>query len=188
MSEDRHELGTRDEDFTPVERREVPPSFFGVPDGEPQENVEAPHLTTDPAGVALYYGVARGQLCTRDGRALFATEDEWSMLSDVHALVRVGKHGPMFGSLPLMANGAPDVVGRLIEVLSFLESGAQVITAQSEHITQAAQDAAAALSARVHERLLLERAATLLDEDASGPTYEQRLDWLAKYREVIARG
>lgn len=39
---------------------------------------------------------------------------------------------------------------------------------------------------RVHERELLRRAAAMIDPDTGNATHEERLDWLAKYREVIS--
>jgi hypothetical protein len=56
-----------------------------------------------------------------------------------------------------------------------------------EQLNRAAQDAAASLSARVHERELLQRAAAMIDPDTTESTsYEARMDWLAKYREVTS--
>lgn len=40
---------------------------------------------------------------------------------------------------------------------------------------------------RIHFVELLDRAAALIDPDAVPPTHEQRLDWLAKWRETVGR-
>ena len=71
---------------------------------------------------------------------------------------------------------------RLTNLVIFLEKGAAMLAERVGDIDQQ-------LAGRVHERELLARAAEMIDPDSAptGFTTEQRLDWLAKWREVIAR-
>jgi hypothetical protein len=81
-----------------------------------------------------------------------------------------------------MADEATDAVSRLINLLVFLEKGATMLAERVERIDQQ-------LAGRIHEQELLARAADMIDPDTgpTGFTTEQRLDWLAKWREVTAR-
>jgi hypothetical protein len=83
-----------------------------------------------------------------------------------------------------MADEASDAVSRLIDVLGFLERGAAALGQRVEQLDQQL------INGRLHERELLARAADMIDPDTgpTGFTTEQRLDWLAKWREVTARG
>lgn len=71
---------------------------------------------------------------------------------------------------------------RLTKLVIFLEKGAAMLAERVGDIDQQ-------LAGRVRERELLARAAEMVDPDPTvvNPTYEQRLDWLAKWREVVAR-
>jgi hypothetical protein len=141
-----------------------------------------------------YYAVSakHGMLVSRNGRPVYAALAEWAQLdaslptaayipTTVTASGR--SFGPLFGSLPMFdTHNAPDVVGRVIEVLGFLERGA---TALGERVEQLDQQL---INGRLHERELLARAADMIDPDSlSSYTTEARLDWLAKWREVTTR-
>jgi hypothetical protein len=75
-----------------------------------------------------------------------------------------------------------DVIGRLLDVLDQLEriagKGAEGLENLSLIISQ-----------RIHFVELLDRAAAMIDPDRPEGTanYEARLDWLAKWREVVGR-
>jgi hypothetical protein len=127
-----------------------------------------------------------GTLLTRDGgRPLWATRAEWGQFPQIVTQLIPIKGEPPIGSLPFLDYGTPDVVGRMVKLISLLEVGADTLAERVAAIDQQ-------LAGRVHERELLRRAAALIDPDnmagheqAIGG-YEERLDWLAKYREVIS--
>lgn len=88
----------------------------------------------------LYYCVTDG-IVSRDARPLYATLAEWRDLAkairgEVYIPVGGGRRTePLFGSLPLInTTGAPDIVGQLLGVLSYLESTARVLAARAEHL------------------------------------------------------
>jgi hypothetical protein len=64
--------------------------------------------------------------------------------------------------------------------------GSRVLVDAAERLSAVAEKLDQQLNSRVHERELLRRAAAMIDEDLKPPTYEERLDWLAKYREVTS--
>jgi hypothetical protein len=143
-----------------------------------------------------YYCVSAttGGLVTRGDRPLFATLAEWASIENAIRPAAYlpaittgarGTAGPLFGSLPLMDRGdTPDLIKRVCDLTVFLEKGAAMLAERVGDIDQQ-------LAGRVHERELLARAAEMIDPDsnvpANYPTYEQRIDWLAKWREVVAR-
>lgn len=73
-----------------------------------------------------------------------------------------------------------DVVGRLVTLLDQLEEQARKGAEGLENLNLI-------ISQRIHFVELLDRAAALIDPDAAPPTHEQRLDWLAKWRETVGR-
>lgn len=141
-----------------------------------------------------YYCVSAttGGLVTRGDRPVFATLAEWASVGKALKpaaylpAITTGKRGtagPLFGSLPLMdRGGAPDLIKRVCDLTVFLEKGAAMLAERVGDIDQQ-------LAGRVHERELLARAAAFIDPDIApvGFTTEARLDWLAKWREVVAR-
>lgn len=144
-----------------------------------------------------YYAVSarHGDLISRKDRPVYATLAEWASLDGAlptaayiptTVTTTAKSHGPLFGSLPLFdTHDAPDVVGRVIEVLGFLERGASALGQRVEQLDQQL------INGRLHERELLARAANMIDPDHRGTledTTEERLDWLAKWREVTTRG
>lgn len=147
---------------------------------------------SNPEQLCFAVATKTGTLVTRDGRPLWASRRMWDSLPALVTQTIPIDGAPPVGSLPLEADSTPDIVGRVFEVMGFLERGAAALGQRAEHLETAAQDMAASLSARVHERELLARAAELIDPDSDTPvelrSYEQRLDWLAKWREVTGRG
>lgn len=144
-----------------------------------------------------YYAVSarHGDLISRKNRPLYATLAEWASLDGAlptvayiptTVITTVKSHGPLFGSLPLFDTGdTPDIIGRVVELLSFLEKTASMY---GDRIVQLDEVVRQVANRPTHERELLRRAAEMLDWDGGGalPTYEQRLDWLAQYRELTA--
>lgn len=88
----------------------------------------------------LYYCVTDG-IVSRDARPLYATLAEWRELAkairgEAYIPVRDRRRTePLFGSLPLIdTSGAPDIVGQLVAMLSYLESTARVLADRAEHL------------------------------------------------------
>lgn len=151
-----------------------------------------------------YYCVTeKGGFVSRDGRPIFATLAEWSrhrtaLPGVLYVPVTGGRRTtPLFGSVPLWdPDGAPDVVGDLVAVLDRLnrmaDDAAERTIALGKIAAKGAeglQDLSTIVSQRVHIVELLDRAAVIIDPDSGqgGASYEQRLDWLAKWREVVGR-
>lgn len=205
-----------DSEGRPDEKREVPPSFFGVPDGTADQRIanapariligpdERDQLASADQGQYYCVSARHGTLVCRAGRPVYATLAEWQRIdSAVRGGVYIPTTGPsqaepLFGSLPLMdRGGTPDIVGKLIELISFLEKAAAMLGDRITVLDKVAEKGADGLkdlgllvSQRIHFVELLDRAAALIDPDAAGSalvTYEQRLDWLAKWREVVGR-
>lgn len=137
-----------------------------------------------------YYCVSakHGTLVSREGRPVYATLAEWQSVQvgvpgSVYIPIFGDRHGPLFGSVPFLDHEQmPDIVGRVVEVLTFLEKAAEVTTQRVAMLDDVVQKIA---NRPTHERELLRRAAAMIDDEVQpGPTYEERLDWLAKYREV----
>ena len=145
---------------------------------------------------AQYYCVSAttGGLVTRGDRPLYATLLEWqSVASAVPGAVYIpvlatsprGTAGLLFGSLPLFDGGeSPDLIKRVCDLTVFLEKAAEML---GQRVGQLDQQL---INGRLHERELLARAADMIDPDTgpTGFTTEQRLDWLAQWREVTTRG
>jgi hypothetical protein len=149
-------------------------------------------LASEDQGQYYCVGADTGVLVAREGRPVYATLAEWqSFASAVPGAVYIPitgakgsrKLGPLFGSLPFVdTQGAPDVVGRVIEVLGFLEKAAEML---GQRVGQLDQQL---INGRLHEWELLARAADMIDPDRTQPLiYEEQLDWLSKWREVISR-
>lgn len=140
-----------------------------------------------------YYAVSAkyGTLVSREGRPVYATLAQWAQLDGsiptqayipTTVTTTAKTFGPLFGSLPLLdTDGTPDIVGRLVKMVVFFEKGAEMLGNRLERLDSS-------LNARIHERELLARAAELIDPDGVGFSgmYEARLDWLAKWREVVS--
>jgi hypothetical protein len=142
-----------------------------------------------------YYAVSAkyGTLVSRAGRPVYATLAQWAQLDGsmpaaayipTTVTTTAKTFGPLFGSLPLLdTDSTPDIVGRLINLVGFFEKGAEMLGNRVEQLDSS-------LNARIHERELLARAADMIDPDSvsqlGGITHEQRLDWLAKWREVVS--
>lgn len=153
----------------------------------------------------LYYAVSaqHRMIVTNKGRPLYATLAEWkSVENTIRPVAYIPTTGgrqtePMFGSQPLFNRGAvPDVVGQLVKTLGvfdaltkmFADRGA-TLDAVLKAAASGVEDLGTIIGQRIHFVELLDRAATLIDPDAEtyGGTHEQRLDWLAKYRETVGR-
>lgn len=165
-------------------------TFEGCPECSP-----AP--VPDPEQLCFAVSTKTGTLVTRDGRPLWATRKLWSGLPELAAQIIPITGAPPIGSMPLMTDkGGPDVVGRLLELLDQLESqaveGAKAIQVLGTIATKGAEgleNLSLIISQRVHFVELLDRAAAMIDPDRPEGTasYEARLDWLAKWREVVGR-
>jgi hypothetical protein len=162
----------------------------GDPDDCPECSPDADQLC-----FALHKG---GGLFTRDGRPVWAERKVWERLSMVTQIIPI-KGAPPIGSLPMMTDKAgPDVVGQLLELLTRMEAQTAEVAKRIDLLDRIAGKGAEGLenlsliiSQRIHFVELLDRAAAMLDPDsnvpAGYPTYEQRLDWLAKWRETVGR-
>lgn len=153
-----------------------------------------------------YYCVTeKGGFVSRDGRPIFATLAEWSDIGRaiegwVYVPVTGGRRTtPLFGSVPLMNDGgAPDIVGDLVRTLAQLKSqaaeqakGIALLDKIASKGAEGLENLSLLISQRIHFVELLDRAAGFIDPDSDAPasmrSYEARLDWLAKWREVVGR-
>lgn len=118
--------------------------------------------------------------CTPPG----ATEDqEWAAARE-RIRVQHERLDEEAGWVPLLDAIAPDFVSRLTGALSGVEALVTMASQRIETLDQVVQRVA---GRPTHERELLRRAAALIDPDlVETMTYEQRMDWLAKYREVTS--
>jgi hypothetical protein len=144
-----------------------------------------PAPVPDPEQLCFAIATKTGTLVTRDGRPLWATRKLWSGLPELAAQIIPITGAPPIGSMPLMTDKAgPDIVGRLLELLDKLE-------AQTTDAAVGLENLSLIISQRIHFVELLDRAAAMIDPDSpaqlGGVTHEARLDWLAKWREVIGR-
>jgi hypothetical protein len=164
-----------------------------------------PHQTVaglpklDPEQLCFAIATKTGTLVTRDGRPLWASRKLWSGLPELAAQIIPITGAPPIGSMPLMNDKAgPDVVGRLLELINQLErqaaEGAKAIQVLGTIATKGAEgleNLSLIISQRIHFVELLDRAAAMIDPDSpaqlGGVSHEQRLDWLAKWREVVGR-
>jgi hypothetical protein len=145
---------------------------------------------------ALHKG---GGLVTRDGRPVWAERKVWERLPSLATQVIPIKGAPPIGSLPMMTDKAgPDVVGQLLELLTRMEAQTAEVAKRIDLLdriagkgTEGLENLSLIISQRIHFVELLDRAAQMVDPDsnvpAGYPTYEQRLDWLAKWRETVGR-
>jgi len=103
-----------------------------------------------------------GGLFTRDGRPVWAERKLWEGLPDAVQVIPI-KGAPPVGSVPLNTDHTgPDLIDLMVEAAQQLVNRPK------------------------HERELLRRAAAIIDPTMPTAPYETRLDWLAKYREVIS--
>jgi hypothetical protein len=162
-----------------------------------------PHQTVaglpklDPEQLCFAVSTKTGTLVTRDGRPLWATRAMWDRLTSLTNQVIPIKGAPPIGSMALdNTHQPPDVVGRLLELLEQLESqaaegakAAQVLGTIATKGAEGLENLSLIISQRIHFVELLDRAAAMIDPDRPEGTasYEARLDWLAKWREVVGR-
>lgn len=155
----------------------------------------------------LYYCVSAstGALVTRHDRPVHATLAEWKKYDravrgaaylPACVTYRSRSWGPLFGSLPLLdTSGTPDVVGDLVKVLGALDSVTKMLADRGATLDTVLKSAASGvedlgtlISQRIHFVELLDCAAKLIDPDSgTSPSYEEQLDWLAKWRETVGR-
>jgi hypothetical protein len=159
----------------------------------------SPAPVPNPEQLCFAIATKTGTLVTRDGRPLWASRKLWSGLPELAAQIIPIKGAPPIGSVPLMTDKAgPDVVGRLLELVDQLESQAakndaalRVLDTVVKGSAEGLENLSLLVSQRIHFVELLDRAAAMIDPDSpaqlGGVSHEMRLDWLAKWREVVGR-
>lgn len=155
-----------------------------------------PDAVAHPEQLCFAIATKTGTLVTRVGRPLWATRKFWEKFPALHTQLIPIQGVPPIGSMALEGGGAPDVVGQLIEQLDRLDrqtvEGAKAIQLLGTIAVKGAEslgDLSLMISQRIHFVELLDRAAAMIDPDRPEGTanYEARLDWLAKWREVVGR-
>jgi len=144
---------------------------------------EAAELNPEQLCFALHKG---GGLLTRHGRPVWATRRQMQTMPDIAEQLIPIDGAPPLGSVPLFeANAAPDVVGRMLDLVGTLE---KMTAAVAERVAMLDKVTERVAGRPTHERELLARAAELIDPDAAPPSnsYEVHLDWLSKWREVTS--
>lgn len=193
--EDRQrEVAAEQPSYHRGERSEV---HTGAQDDCPDCQPDA--VVDDPEQLCFAIAKNTGTLMTREGRPLWATRRLWEGLSLTKQIIPI-KGAPPIGSMALdSTHQPPDVVGRLLELLDDLETqtiesakGLQLLTALVANVAKGAEgleNLSLIISQRIHFVELLDRAAAMIDPDRPEGTssYEARLDWLAKWREVVGR-